>query len=55
MLNGIDVWLVEEYLILFVVLEILIDGGSVLDLFGKCGVINMMMGLLEEGVGDLNV
>jgi zinc protease len=52
--NGTDVWLVEEHSIPFVALEILIDGGSALDLPGKRGATNMMMGLLEEGAGDLN-
>lgn len=52
--GGTDVWLVEEHSIPFVALEILIDGGSALDLAGKRGVTNMMIGLLEEGAGDLD-
>lgn len=52
--GGIDGWLVEENSIPFVALEIIIDGGTSLDLPGKRGATNLMMGLIEEGAGDMD-
>lgn len=52
--GGIEAWLVEEQAIPIVAIEISFDGGSVLDPDGKEGVANLMMGLLEEGAGDLD-
>ncbi len=51
--GGIEAWLVEEQAIPIVAIEISFEGGSVLDPEGKEGVANLMMGLLEEGAGDL--
>lgn len=51
--GGIDAWLVQEESIPFVALEIVIDGGALLDMPGKRGATNLMMALLEEGSGDL--
>jgi zinc protease len=51
--GGITAWLVEEHSIPFTSLEILFQGGASLDEPGKRGAINLMMGLLEEGAGDL--
>ena len=52
--GGINAWLVEEPTIPFVALEIRIRGGASLDLPGKRGATNLMMGLIEEGAGDMN-
>jgi zinc protease len=52
--GGIDAWLVEEQSIPFAALEIIIDGGASLDEPGKRGATNLMMGLLEEGAGDMD-
>ena len=52
--GGIEAWLVEEHAIPIVAIEVSFDGGSVLDPEGKEGVANLMMGLLEEGAGDLD-
>ncbi len=50
---GIDAWLVEEHEIPFVALEIYFKGGTSLDEPGKRGATNLMMGLLEEGSGEM--
>ena len=52
--GGIEAWLVEEPSIPFMALDIRIRGGASLDLPGKRGATNLMMGLIEEGAGDLN-
>ena len=52
--GGIEAWLVEEQAIPIISLEIQFDGGSALDPEGKEGVANLMMGLLEEGAGDMD-
>lgn len=51
--GGINAWVVEEPSIPFVALEIRIRGGASLDVEGKRGAVNLMMGLLEEGSGDM--
>jgi zinc protease len=52
--GGIKAWLVEEPSIPFVALELRFKGGASLDAPGKRGATNLMMGLLEEGAGDLD-
>ena len=52
--GGIKAWLVEEPSIPFVALEIRFKGGTSLDAPGKRGATNLMVGLLEEGAGDLD-
>ncbi len=52
--GGINAWLVEEDSIPFVALELRFKGGASLDLPGKRGATNLMVGLLEEGAGDLD-
>ena len=52
--SGFDAWLVQEESVPFVSLEIRFEGGAVLDPDGKEGVTNLMVGLLEEGAGDLD-
>ena len=52
--GGFDAWLVEEQGIPFVALELRFKGGASLDREGKRGAVNLMMGLLEEGAGDMD-
>jgi zinc protease len=52
--GGISAWLVEEPSIPFVALELRFKGGTSLDAPGKRGATNLMVGLLEEGTGDLD-
>ncbi|PSL18513.1 M16 family metallopeptidase [Shimia abyssi] len=52
--GGIKAWLVEEPSIPFVALELRFRGGTSLDVAGKRGATNLMVGLLEEGAGDLD-
>ncbi|WP_323783982.1 pitrilysin family protein [Thalassovita sp.] len=52
--GGFNAWLVENHSIPFVSLEIRFKGGASLDLPGKKGATNLMVGLLEEGAGDMD-
>ncbi len=52
--GGIKAWLVEEHSIPFTALELRFKGGTSLDQPGKRGATVLMMGLLEEGAGDLD-
>jgi zinc protease len=52
--GGITAWLVEEPSIPFVALELRFRGGTSLDAPEKRGATNLMVGLLEEGTGDLD-
>ncbi len=52
--GGINAWLVEEPSIPFVALELRFRGGTSLDEAGKRGATNLMVGLLEEGAGNLD-
>ena len=52
--GGINAWLVEDQSIPFVALELRFRGGASLDAPGKRGATNLMVGLLEEGAGDLD-
>src|SRR6056297_3992369 len=52
--GGLEAWLVEEHNIPFVSLELRFRGGASLDAPGKRGATNLMVGLLEEGAGDLD-
>ena len=52
--NGVKAWLVEERSIPFVALNVWFRGGGTLDLPEKRGATNLMVGLLEEGTGDMN-
>lgn len=52
--GGIRVWLVEDRSIPFTALEIRFQGGGAQDPTDKRGVTNLMVGLLEEGAGDLD-
>ncbi|MEQ5869936.1 insulinase family protein [Sagittula sp. NFXS13] len=52
--GGFDAWLVEDHTIPFVALELRFRGGGSLDLEGKRGATNLMVGLLEEGAADMD-
>lgn len=52
--GGIKAWLVEDHSVPFTALEIRFKGGGALDAPGKRGAVNLMVGLLEEGAGDLD-
>jgi len=52
--GGIKAWLVQEPSIPFVALELRFRGGASLDLPDKRGATSLMVGLLEEGAGDLD-
>ncbi|GGG66003.1 peptidase M16 [Salipiger pallidus] len=52
--GGIHAWLLEEPSIPFTSLEIRFQGGTALDPEGKQGATNLMVGLLEEGAGELD-
>ena len=52
--GGVNAWLVQEESIPFVALELRFKGGASLDLPGKRGATNLMVGLLDEGAGDLD-
>ncbi|MFP7569676.1 M16 family metallopeptidase [Marivita sp. S2033] len=52
--GGVNAWLVEEHSIPFVALELRFKGGASLDLLGKRGATNLMVGLLKEGAADMD-
>ena len=52
--GGLDAWLVEDHNIPFVSLQLRFRGGASLYAPGKRGAVNLMVGLLEEGAGDMN-
>ena len=52
--GGIGAWLVQDNSIPFVALEFWFVGGSSLDQPGARGATHLMMGLLDEGAGDLD-
>ena len=52
--GGIEAWLVTEPSIPFTALEIRFKGGAALDPADKRGTVNLMMGLVEEGAGDMD-
>ena len=49
--SGVEAWLVEDYTVPIITVEGLIEGGASQDPSGKPGVLNLLMGLLEEGAG----
>jgi len=52
--SGIKAWLVEDYTVPVVALNIAFRGGAAQDPAGKEGLANFMSGLLDEGAGDLD-
>ena len=52
--RGIKAWLVEDYTVPIVAMNIAFRGGAAQDPAGKGGLANLMSGLLDEGAGDLD-
>src|SRR6476619_2989606 len=52
--SGIKAWLVEDYTVPIVAMNIAFRGGAAQDPAGKAGLSNLMSGLLDEGAGDLD-
>ncbi len=52
--GGIKAWLVNEPSIPFIAMQVAFKGGTSLDLPEKSGATNLMVGLLEEGAGDMD-
>jgi zinc protease len=52
--SGIKAWLVEDYTVPIVAMNIAFRGGAAQDPLGKAGLTNLMSGLLDEGAGDLD-
>ena len=52
--KGIKAWLVNEPSVPFIALQIAFRGGTSLDAPDKIGATNLMVGLLEEGTGDMD-
>ncbi|MCE9650996.1 MAG: insulinase family protein [Parvibaculum sp.] len=52
--GGIEAWLVEEYEVPVIVMNVAWAGGSASDPAGKPGLANMVSGLLDEGAGDMD-
>ena len=49
--SGIKAWLVEDYTVPIVAMNIAFRGGAAQDPDGKAGLANLMSGLLDEGAG----
>lgn len=52
--GGIEAWLVEEYEVPVITMEVSWMGGAASDPAGKLGLANMVSGLLDEGAGDMD-
>jgi zinc protease len=52
--GGVTAWLVEDYTVPIVTLNVAFRGGAAQDPDGKAGLANLMSGLLDEGAGDLD-
>ena len=52
--GGIEAWLVEEYEVPVVTMEVSWAGGAASDPANKLGLANMVSGLLDEGAGDMD-
>ena len=52
--GGIKAWLVNEPSIPFIALQVSFKGGTSLDPVDKAGATNLMVGLLEEGTGNMD-
>ena len=52
--GGLKAWLVEDYTVPIVTMNVAFTGGSSQDPQGQEGVSNLMSGLLDEGAGDLD-
>src|SRR4028119_1277124 len=51
---GQKAWLVEDYTVPIVTMNIAFRGGSAQDPEGKAGLANLMSGTLDEGAGELD-
>ena len=52
--GGIKAWLVNEPSIPFIAMQVAFMGGTSLDADDALGATNLMVGLLEEGTGDMD-
>lgn len=52
--GGIEAWLVEEYEVPIITMEVSWAGGSSADPASRLGLANMVSGLLDEGAGDMD-
>jgi len=52
--GGVKAWLVEDYAVPIVSLELAFRGGATQDPQGRGGATNILSGLLDEGAGDLD-
>lgn len=52
--GGLKAWLVEDYTVPIVAMNIAFRGGAAQDPDGKAGIANLMSGLLDEGAADLD-
>jgi zinc protease len=52
--GGLKAWLVEDYTVPVVSMNIAFRGGAAQDPEGKAGLAHLMSGLLDEGAGDLD-
>lgn len=52
--KGVKAWLVEDYTVPVVTMNIAFKGGAAQDPSGKSGLANLLSGLLDEGSGDLD-
>lgn len=51
--SGIEIWHVEDYTVPVVSVEFAFLGGAAQDPVGRCGLANLLSGLLDEGAGTL--
>jgi len=52
--GGVEAWLVEDYAVPLVAVELAFKGGASQDPAGKPGAANLLAGLLDEGAGPLD-
>jgi zinc protease len=52
--SGIKAWLVEDYTVPIIAMNIAFRSGAAQDPEGQSGLANLMSGLLDEGAGDLD-
>ncbi len=52
--SGIEIWHVEDYTVPVLSVECAFQGGAAQDPEGKCGLSNLLTGLMDEGAGSLD-
>ncbi len=52
--SGVTAWLVEDYTVPIVTMNVAFRGGAAQDPAGESGLANFMSGMLDEGAGDLD-